>query len=144
MPREVKPHVDVISAALVRGTLTLILSALWSSAGAWAQTPSPDEVAKCRSIAETTAQFACFHRLNEKLKRAVQETPAAAAPVNAAPSPGPVAPSAPAPASPPAPAAAASIPVCAGLPNPQRRLSCYDNKWPPAPAAPTPPLPMNN
>jgi hypothetical protein len=135
-----------ISWAHMRATIALILLALWSSAGAWAQTPPSEEVAKCRSIAETNAQFTCFHRLNEKMKRAKEETPAALAPTNQAPSTSRAAPhaSAAANAQSSGTAAAESIPACASLSNPQKRLSCYDSKWPPPPAPPVPPLLMNN
>jgi hypothetical protein len=140
MPRE------AISSALMRAAIVLIHLTVWSSVGAWAQTPPSDEVAKCRSIAETNAQFACFRRLNEKMKRAKEVTPAAVAPANQAPSTSQAAPDAPAAANvqTSGTAAAESIPACASLSNPQKRLSCYDSKWPPPPAPPVPPLLMNN
>jgi hypothetical protein len=116
---------------LVPATI-IVLATLWSSGTAVAQAPPPDEVARCRSISDTTAQFACFHRLNEKMKRAAEagSTGAAAAPAT------------PAAAAPPASgmAAAESTPACAHLSNPQARLSCYDKKWPPPSPVPTPPI----
>lgn len=135
-----------IGLPLMRATIVVVLLALWSPAGASVQTPPPDEIAKCRSIADTNAQFACFHRLNARMKRLKEEAPAALAPANPPPPAGQVVPDAPAAANaPPASTAAAeSIPACASLSNPQKRLSCYDNKWPPPPAASVPTLPLNN
>jgi hypothetical protein len=110
----------------------IVLAALSSSGAAVAQAPPPDEVARCRSISETTAQFACFHRLNEKMKRAAEASSTAAA----------AAPTAPVAAASPASGIAAteSTPVCAHMSNPQARLSCYDKKWPPPSPVPMPPI----
>jgi hypothetical protein len=124
--------------------LALVLAVVafsWPGA-ARAQRPSPDEVAKCRSITDPADQFACFNRLNKELKRAAKQSSSPTA-VPALPSPEPSA-TVPAPA--PAPKVvtpAEEVPACANLANPQKRLSCYDSKWPP-PVAPTPSLPMNN
>jgi len=134
MPSEVTPR---RLPALVFAVVAFLLHG-----AAGAQTPSPNEVAHCRSIVDTTAQFACFHALNEKMKRAAEQSPSP----TTTPSPASPAPPAalPAPPPPPVSTAAEDIPSCAKLSNPQKRLSCYDSKWPPPPAARTPPLPINN
>jgi hypothetical protein len=128
-----------------RRSLVFVITAFWLPGFVVAaQTPSPNEVAHCRSILDATAQFACFHALNEKLKRAVNQSPTpTAVPAPASPAP-PVAAPAPSPPAPPVPAAEEGIPACPNLSNPQKRLSCYDSKWPPPPVAPTPVLPFNN
>jgi hypothetical protein len=133
MPREITP----------RRLLVFAVVAFSLPGAAAAQTPSPNEVARCRSIVDRTAQFACFRALNEKMKRAAKQNPAPeTTPSPASPAPPAALPAPPPP--PPIPAAAEVIPPCANLANPQKRLSCYDSKWLPPPAAPTPPLPFNN
>ncbi|MGA7790485.1 MAG: hypothetical protein WCA56_20240 [Xanthobacteraceae bacterium] len=112
----------------MRVVIAFVLAILWFPSATWAQTPPPDAVARCRSITNTVAQFSCFHRLNEKLRQAAEESKAA-----------PAAAATQAPIAPPGEA----VPSCARVTNPQQRLSCYDTKWPP-PIPPASTLPINN
>ena len=104
----------------MRTAVVLVVIVSWFLGTARAQTPPPDEVARCRAM-DLAAQFPCFNALNKKMKQAAKPSPAA-------PSLNPAAPAAPS-----GTVAAEGAPVCAGLSNPQKRLSCYDAKFPPPP-----------
>jgi hypothetical protein len=116
----------------MRIAIWFVAMVFWLQGAARAQTPPPDEVARCRAM-DLAAQWPCFNALNEKMKRAAK-------PVQVVP-PAPT----PNPATPPAAVAAEPMPVCASLPNPQKRLSCYDAKFPPPPMPTSKSiLPINN
>jgi len=106
----------------MRTAVVFVVIASWFLGTALAQMPPPEEVARCRAM-DLAAQFPCFNALNEKMKQAAKSSPAA--PAASSLSPAPVAPS--------GTVAAEGAPVCAGLSNPQKRLSCYDAKFPPPP-----------
>jgi hypothetical protein len=116
----------------MRTAVVFVVIASWFLGAARAQTPPPGEVARCRAM-DLAAQFTCFNALNKKMKQAAEPGPAAPT-VPAAPSPTPVSPS--------GAVAAEGVPVCASLSNPQKRLSCYDAKFPPP--TPAPGLPISN
>jgi hypothetical protein len=116
----------------MRTAIAFVIIAFWSGGTASAQMPPPDEVARCRSM-DSVAQWVCFKALNDKITRAAKSN-------SAAPSLNPAALSAPS-----GMVAAEAAPVCASLSNPQKRLSCYDAKFPPSPMpAPVSVPPINN
>jgi hypothetical protein len=129
----------------MRTAVVFVVIASWFLGTAQAQAPPPGAVARCRAM-DLAAQFTCFNALNKKMKQVAEPGPAAPT-VPTAPSLSPSAPAAsaapsPTPVSPSGAVAAEGVPVCASLSNPQKRLSCYDAKFPPP--TPAPGLPISN
>ena len=51
----------------MRTAVVLVVIVSWFLGTARAQTPPPDEVARCRAM-DLAAQFPCFNALNKKMK----------------------------------------------------------------------------
>jgi len=129
------PWRGTIAEQPMRTAMVFVVIAYCFPGAAYAQAPPSNEVAWCRSM-DSAAQWACFKALNEKMKQAVKPNSA----VPAAPSPNPAAPAASS-----GMVAVPGAPACASLSNAQKRLLCYDAKFPPPPMpAPVSALTISN